>query len=161
QDYEPILSVKTWMLYKKLLPTKENKENRERLVKKIKRILSNKWPDHKINVHLFGSSVNLLGTSTSDIDLCVITPSKELENISALSVKLQKYNMEITECVTNAKVPIVKFWDPILLQNPIIICLVLNFLQMRYPPILPVLKVDRKNEDIDLLKVGHKNNESI
>ncbi|CAG8614363.1 14015_t:CDS:2 [Dentiscutata erythropus] len=42
-------------------------------------------------------------------------------------------------------------------------CMVLNFLQMCYPPILPVLKVDRKNEDedIDLLKVGYKNNESI
>ena len=29
------------------------------------------------------------------------------------------------------------------------------------PPILPVLKVNRKNEDIELLKVGYKNNELI
>ncbi|CAG8842245.1 22656_t:CDS:2, partial [Gigaspora margarita] len=214
QDNELILSAKMWMLYKTLLPSKKNNENRDRLVMKIEEILSNEWPGHEINVHLFGSSVNLLGTSASDVDLCVTTPNRELENISALSVKLQKYNMIITECVTNAKVPIVKFWDPTLnlacdinvnntqaLLNtrliksyvnldprtrPLVMtikhwarirklnstacgtlssytwtCMVLNFLQMRYPPILPVLKVGRKNEDIDLLKVGYKNNESI
>ena len=32
---------------------------------------------------------------------------------------------------------------------------------MRNPPILLVLKINRKNEDIELLKVGYKNNESI
>ncbi|CAG8556837.1 25738_t:CDS:2, partial [Gigaspora margarita] len=98
-----------WMLYKK------NNENRDRLVMKIEEILSNEWPGHEINVHLFGSSVNLLGTSTSDVDLCVTTPNRKLENIFALSVKLQK-------CAQN---------------------------------------VNRKNKDIDLLKVGYKNNESI
>ncbi|CAG8541703.1 13033_t:CDS:2, partial [Dentiscutata heterogama] len=196
-----------WMLYKKLLPSKKTNENRDRLVMKIEKILSNEWPDHEIEVYLFGSSVNLLGTSTSNVDLCITMPSRELENISALSVKLQKYNMKITECVTNAKVPIVKFLDPTLnlacdinvnntqaLLNTMLIksyvnldprarplvitikhwarirklnnaacgtlssytwtCMVLNFLQMRNPPILPVLKVNRKNEDIELLKLG-------
>ncbi|CAG8770246.1 7436_t:CDS:2, partial [Dentiscutata erythropus] len=220
QDNELILFTKMWMLYKKLLPSKKTNENRDRLVMKIKKILSNEWPDHEIEVHLFGSSVNLLGTSTSDVDLCITTPSRELENISVLFVKLQKYNMKITECVTNAKVPIVKFLDPTLyvtvyfyanfyycltydkaLLNTMLIksyvnldprarslvmtikhwaqirklnnaacgtllsytwtCMVLNFLQMRNPPILPVLKVNRKNEDIELLKVGYKNNELI
>ncbi|CAG8843294.1 4165_t:CDS:2, partial [Gigaspora margarita] len=74
----------------KLLPSKKNNENRDRLVLKIEKFLSKEWPDHKINVYLFGSSVNLLGTSISDVDLCITTPSRELENISALSVKLQK-----------------------------------------------------------------------
>ncbi|CAG8760589.1 21504_t:CDS:1, partial [Gigaspora margarita] len=35
-------------------------------------------------------------------------------------------------------------------------CMVLNFLQMRYPPILPVLKINEK----ELLEVEHKNNET-
>ncbi|CAG8822570.1 30896_t:CDS:2, partial [Racocetra persica] len=54
QDYELILSVKIWMLYKKLLPTKEYKEKRDKLVKEIEGILSKEWPDHKINIYLFG-----------------------------------------------------------------------------------------------------------
>ncbi|CAG8835263.1 30532_t:CDS:2, partial [Gigaspora margarita] len=58
------------------------------------------------------SSVNHLESSNSDVDICVTTLNKELENVFTLSEILQKHNMEIVECVSDAKVPIVKFWDP-------------------------------------------------
>ncbi|CAG8812368.1 2171_t:CDS:2, partial [Racocetra persica] len=65
-------------------------------------------------VHFMRSSVNFLGTSTSDVDICITTPSKKLENILTLSKKLQKHEMKVVKCVPKAKVPIVKFWDPTL-----------------------------------------------
>ncbi|CAG8554315.1 hypothetical protein C2G38_2165592 [Gigaspora rosea] len=171
------------------------------------------------------SSVNLLGISTSDVDICITTPHKDLEDIFILAEILQKSNLHIVECVGNAKVPIVKFWDPNLklacdaninhtvgvyntqlIRNyvkidqrvqPLVMiikywaqqrglnnaahgtlssyswtCMVLNFLQMRDPPILPVLqipniplgnKVDLSNcKNIDsFFKFGNKNYESI
>ncbi|CAG8815865.1 26879_t:CDS:2 [Gigaspora margarita] len=154
--------------------------------------------------------MNFLGISTSDVDICVMTPSKELENILILSEKLQKNKMKVVKCVSKAKVPIVKFLDPTLklacdinvnnaqaLHNtnliksyicldsrvhPLVMiikhwarrrdlndttcrtlssytwtCMVLNFLQMRYPPILPVLKISEK----ELLEVEYKNNDGL
>ncbi|CAG8713533.1 15785_t:CDS:2 [Gigaspora margarita] len=71
--------------YKKLLPTTIDEEKRNKFVDKIERILTFEWPSHEIKVIMFGSSMNFLGTSTSDIDLCVTTPSKELENMHTLS----------------------------------------------------------------------------
>ncbi|RIB18244.1 hypothetical protein C2G38_2245894 [Gigaspora rosea] len=157
---------------------------------------------------------DLARTSTSDVDICVMTPSKELEDILTLSEKLQKYEMKVVKCVPKAKVPIVKFWDPTLklacdinvnnaqaLYNtnliksyvcldsrvrPLVMiikhwaqrrdlndaacgtlssytwtCMTLNFLQMHYPPILPVLKINEKENENELLEVKYKNNESI
>ncbi|RIB08256.1 hypothetical protein C2G38_2212127 [Gigaspora rosea] len=40
-------------------------------------------------------------------------------------------------------------------------CMVLNFLQMRYPPILPVLKINEDENENELWKLITKNNESI
>ncbi|CAG8461659.1 2389_t:CDS:2 [Cetraspora pellucida] len=215
---EHLLSQGALELYKQLLPTEENYVKRRKLVVKIKNILSEE-------VYLFGSSVNLLGTVTSDVDICVSTPSSELENVFTLSEILQEHNMEIVECVSDAKVPIVKFWDPNLklvcdvnvnntigiyntqllrsyveidqrirplvmiikhwarqrglnnaargtLSSYTWVCIVLNFLQMCDPPILPVLQIPDiplNNEidlsvynDIDSYKgFGKQNQESI
>ncbi|CAG8802694.1 17422_t:CDS:2, partial [Gigaspora margarita] len=209
QDFECTLSNEMWKLYKKLLPTSIDEEKRKNFVKKIEGILNHEWPNFEIKVNMFGSSVNLLGTSTSDVDICVTTSSKELENMLTLSEKLQKHKMEVVKCVSNAKVPIVKFLDPTLklacdinvnnaqaLHNTNLIksyvcldskvrllvmiikhwawrrdlndatcgtlssytwtCMVLNFLQMCYPPILLVLKISEK----ELLEVEYKNNDS-
>ncbi|CAG8772748.1 27811_t:CDS:2 [Gigaspora margarita] len=76
-------------LYEKLLTTNIDEEQRKNFVKKIERILNYEWSNFGIKVNMFGSSVNFLGTSTSDVDICVTTSSKELENILTLSKKLQ------------------------------------------------------------------------
>ncbi|KAJ1933736.1 hypothetical protein EC988_009024, partial [Linderina pennispora] len=50
-------------------------------------------------------------TSRSDVDICLTTQHKELENVFVLNKALRKYGMR-TYCVPHARVPIVKSWDP-------------------------------------------------
>ncbi|RUO96719.1 hypothetical protein BC936DRAFT_141565 [Jimgerdemannia flammicorona] len=139
------------------------------------------------------SSENNLGTSNSDVDICVTTPWTGLRNVYTLAKGLKKHGMQKVYCVPRAKVPIVKMEDPSLdlacdinvnntlaLQNTRMIktyveidprvrplamiikhwarqrvlndaanggtlstytwtCMIINFLQMREPPILPTL----------------------
>ena len=53
-------------LYEDLLPPPENRQNRKKVVEKLKGILQEKWPQDDIRVSVFGSSGNLLCTSKSD-----------------------------------------------------------------------------------------------
>jgi DNA polymerase sigma len=53
-------------LYDRLLPTEESEARRRLLVEKLERILHQEWPGNEFNVHVFGSSGNLLCTSDSD-----------------------------------------------------------------------------------------------
>ncbi|KAF0480816.1 pap 25a associated domain family [Gigaspora margarita] len=212
--FESTLIKEMWNLYKKLLPNHEDEVKRKTFVKKIEKILNFEHPNSEIKVDMFGSSITCLGTSTSDVDICITTPNKKLEDIHTLSEKLQKYEIKVLKCVHKAKVPIVKFLNPILelacnininyaqavhntnliksyvcldsRVHPLVMiikhwaqrrdlndatrrtlssytwtCMVLNFLQMRYPPISPVLKINRKGNQKELLKFECKNNESI
>lgn len=99
-------------LYKRLLPSKESEERRRRLVGKLELILKNRWPDHKIKVNVFGSTGNKLGTTDSDVDICITTDCKELEQVCVLADFLANQGMQRVVCVSVAKVPIVKVWDP-------------------------------------------------
>ncbi|KAJ9639351.1 hypothetical protein H2199_006384 [Coniosporium tulheliwenetii] len=180
-------------LYDQLLPSPESDGRRKVFVKKLERILREEWPGTDFQVHVFGSSGNLLCTSDSDVDICIQTPMKKLETVHMLAEALAKHGMEKVVCVPSAKVPIVKIWDPELrlacdmnvnntlaLENTRMIktyvqiddrvrplamiikywtsrrilndaafggtlssytwiCMILNFLQTREPPILPAL----------------------
>jgi DNA polymerase sigma len=53
-------------LYNRLLPTPESERRRHLLVEKLEKILHKEWPGNEFNVHVFGSSGNLLCTSESD-----------------------------------------------------------------------------------------------
>lgn len=53
-------------LYDRILPSKDSDERRTRFVKKLERILNEKWPGNNIGVHVFGSSGNMLCTNESD-----------------------------------------------------------------------------------------------
>ncbi|CAG8464186.1 20845_t:CDS:2 [Racocetra persica] len=213
---EKSLSEAIYSLYEELLPTNESHERRKQFIDKIERILNEEWPDHEIKVNLFGSSVNSLGTSTSDVDICVTTPWNGLKNINILARGMKKHGMQGIYCVPKAKVPIVRLWDPTLyvimrvntyvdidsrvrplammikhwarqrvlndaakggtLSTYTWTCMILNFLQMRDPPILPVLhKIPHEPnivhgvdvsfyEDIEKLEGfgnSNKNNESV
>ncbi|KAI9832188.1 MAG: hypothetical protein M1819_004540 [Sarea resinae] len=180
-------------LYDRLLPSAESDQRRGIFVRKLEDLLNNEWPGNSIKVNVFGSSGNLLCTSDSDVDICITTPMKELENVCMLANALAEHGMERVVCVPHAKVPIVKIWDPELqlacdmnvnntlaLENTRMIktyveidervrplamiikhwtkkrilndaalggtlssytwiCMIINFLQTREPPILPVL----------------------
>ncbi|MCJ1392822.1 hypothetical protein MMC18_005693 [Xylographa bjoerkii] len=99
-------------LYNRILPSAESEERRAKFIKKLEKILNEQWPGNDIKVHIFGSSGNLLCTSDSDVDICITTPMKALERVCLLAKALAEHGMERVVCVPNAKVPIVKIWDP-------------------------------------------------
>ncbi|KAG0355695.1 hypothetical protein BG005_005372 [Podila minutissima] len=192
-EREAKLSMEMIDLFESLLPTEESHNRRTRLIKKIEDILHLEWPGQDIKAEPFGSTVNGLGTSTSDVDLCITTTWPGLKNVQMLATAFRKHGMQKVFCVAGAKVPIVKLWDPELhlscdmnintplgLMNTQLIktyvaidprvrpfamiikhwarkrvlndaanggtistytwiCIVINFLQMRSPPILPAL----------------------
>ncbi|KAG0034361.1 hypothetical protein BGZ81_005037 [Podila clonocystis] len=192
-EREAKLSMEMIDLFESLLPTEESHNRRTRLIKKIEDILRLEWPGQDIKAEPFGSTVNGLGTSTSDVDLCITTAWSGLKNVQMLATAFRKHGMQKVFCVAGAKVPIVKLWDPELhlscdmnINTPLglmntrmiktyvaidprvrpfamiikhwarkrvlndaanggtistytWICIVINFLQMRSPPILPAL----------------------
>ncbi|RMZ78561.1 hypothetical protein DV738_g3819, partial [Chaetothyriales sp. CBS 135597] len=193
-ELEQALSEDITRLYEKLLPTPESEERRAKFVQKLHNILHDRWPSAALKVNVFGSTGNNLGTLDSDIDVCVTTDSAEMTRVCSIADLLAKNGMERVVCVSSAKVPIVKLWDPVLqvacdlnvnntiaLENTAMvksyvdidprvrplamiikywakrrilndaalggtlssyawICLTLNFLQTRSPPILPSLQ---------------------
>ncbi|KAI6085259.1 hypothetical protein F4821DRAFT_261100 [Hypoxylon rubiginosum] len=228
-DEERRLTTDIRELYDALQPTEKVEVKRGLLVKKLEKILNDAWPGHEIRVHLFGSSGNLLCSDDSDVDICIVTPWKELEGVCMLAELLAKHGMEKVVCVSSAKVPIVKIWDPELqlacdmnvnntlaLENTRMIktyvqidervrplamiikywtrrrkvndaafggtlssytwiCMIIAFLQIRQPPVLPALhqrhqqKLAKKDseiasfaDDVDKLKgFGGKNKSSL
>ncbi|WEW56420.1 hypothetical protein PRK78_001863 [Emydomyces testavorans] len=187
-------------LYKTLLPSVESEQRRVKFVQKLENLLNAQWPGNDIKVHVFGSSGNKLCSSDSDVDICITTPFKELERVCVLADFLAKSGMQRIVCVSHAKVPIVKIWDPELqvacdmnvnntmaLENTRMIrtyvevdervrplamivkhwtkrrilndaalggtlssytwiCLIINFLQTRSPPVVPSLQQRAINE---------------
>ncbi|PGH05271.1 hypothetical protein AJ80_08379 [Polytolypa hystricis UAMH7299] len=109
---EEALTKEMTELYQKLLPSPESEERRSRFVQKLENMLNKQWPGNDIEVHIFGSSGNKLYSSDSDVDICITTPFKELERVCILADFLAKNGMERVVCVSHAKVPIVKIWDP-------------------------------------------------
>ncbi|KAI8069100.1 uncharacterized protein B0P05DRAFT_551557, partial [Gilbertella persicaria] len=221
---EDNLSIDIIQLYYELLPSKESHDRRIKFVKLMEKILNSEWPEHDIKANVFGSSVNDLGTSSSDVDLCITTPWSGLRNVRILAKLFRKCGMQHIVCVPRAKVPIVRLFDPelqlscdinvnntIALQNtkmiktyvaldprvrPLIMiikhwtkqrslndaanggtlssytwtCMIINFLQQRHPPILPVLhSIENEDKDenyffdnVDKLKgFGAENHESL
>ncbi|KAK0730316.1 hypothetical protein B0H67DRAFT_548289 [Lasiosphaeris hirsuta] len=229
EDDERKLSTDMRELYDRLLPTKEVEINRKKLVQKLEKLFNDEWPGNAIQVHLFGSSGNLLCSDDSDVDICITTTWRGMENVCLIADFLDRHGMKKVVCVKSAKVPIVKMWDPELnlacdmnvnntlaLENTRMvrtyvgiddrvrqlamvikywtrrrilneaafggtlssytwICLIIAFLQVREPPILPALhqlhdkKLLRKDgtrsefaDDLDKLRgLGAKNKDSI
>ncbi|KAF9894077.1 hypothetical protein FE257_009050 [Aspergillus nanangensis] len=193
-DEEKRLTADMLEVYDRLLPSAESDDRRRQLVRKLEKLFNDHWPGHDIKVNVFGSSGNKLCSSDSDVDICITTTYKELEHVCLLADVLARHGMERVVCVSHAKVPIVKIWDPELrlacdmnvnntlaLENtrmvrtyveidervrPLAmvikywtkrrilcdaglggtlssytwICLIINFLQTRNPPILPSLQ---------------------
>ncbi|KAJ1915080.1 hypothetical protein H4219_004508 [Mycoemilia scoparia] len=199
-------------------PTAESIESKRDYVEKLDAILKAEFPGQDIETHIFGSSVNGLGTSSSDVDICLTTGYAEIEDVVFLSKALRRHGIE-TVCIPNARVPIIKAWDPqlriasdinvnntIALYNtrmiqtfvaidsrvkPFVMAiknwaksrkindaaqggtlspyawvnLALNFLQMRSPPILPVLHPPKptmaSKEEIETGRVDVEFNDDI
>lgn len=109
---ETKLTAEMQELYSQLVPNDESINRRTRFVQKLESMLQTRWPGQQINVSVFGSTGNCLGTSDSDVDICITTDCKELEHVCSIAELLDKNGMERIVCVSSAKVPIVKVWDP-------------------------------------------------
>ncbi|CZR62895.1 related to polynucleotide adenylyltransferase [Phialocephala subalpina] len=112
EDEERKLSTDMRELYDRLLPSSESDGKREALVQKLENLFNTEWPGHNIKVHMFGSSGNMLCTDTSDVDICITTDWKAMEGVCIIADLLARNGMEKVICVSTAKVPIVKIWDP-------------------------------------------------
>lgn len=66
EDEERTLSTDMREIYDRLLPSPEDRANREKLVMKLEKMFNDEWPGHDIRVHPFGSSGNLLCSDDSD-----------------------------------------------------------------------------------------------
>ena len=111
-DQEQRLSTKIEDLYNRLVPTPDSVDRRRRLIEKLEQMLTGRWPDSAITVNVFGSTGNSLGTSDSDVDICITTDNKEMSRVCSIAELLARHGMERVVCVSSAKVPIVKCWDP-------------------------------------------------
>ncbi|KAF9879467.1 hypothetical protein CkaCkLH20_03010 [Colletotrichum karsti] len=112
EDEERKLTTDMRELYDRLIPTEKVEANRKKLVVKLEKIFNEEWPGNDIRVNLFGSSGNLLCSDDSDVDICITTPWKEMEMVCMIANLLAKKGMEKVVCISAAKVPIVKIWDP-------------------------------------------------
>ncbi|KAG9237951.1 zinc finger protein-like protein [Amylocarpus encephaloides] len=112
EDEERSLTTDMRELYDRLLPTPESEDRRKQLIEKLEKLFNAEWPGHDIKVHVFGSSGNLLCTDESDVDICITTDAKEMEGVCLIADLLARNGMERVICVSTAKVPIVKIWDP-------------------------------------------------
>ncbi|KUJ09281.1 uncharacterized protein LY89DRAFT_282298 [Mollisia scopiformis] len=112
EDEERILSTDMRELYDRLLPSPEKDEKRDALIRKLENLFNTEWPGHNIKVHMFGSSGNMLCTDQSDVDICITTDWKEMEGVCIIADLLARSGMKKVICVSTAKVPIVKVWDP-------------------------------------------------
>ncbi|EXL44250.1 hypothetical protein FOCG_14396 [Fusarium oxysporum f. sp. radicis-lycopersici 26381] len=112
EDEERKLATDMREVYDRLLPTAAVEENRKKLVSKLEKTFNDEWPGHDIRVNLFGSSGNLLCSDDSDVDICITTTWRELEDVCMIANLLAKRGMEKVVCISAAKVPIVKIWDP-------------------------------------------------
>jgi hypothetical protein len=77
-------------LYGRLLPSAESDERRTTLIKKLEHMMKDEWPEHNIEVAVFGSSGNLLSSDDSDVDICVTTSLKKLESMHSLAMLLHR-----------------------------------------------------------------------
>ncbi|ORY86515.1 hypothetical protein LY90DRAFT_498742 [Neocallimastix californiae] len=195
KEYAVSLEKEMMDFYLKNVPTEESKMKKLSLLKRIQKMFSERYPTLGIKAHLFGSSVNELGTYNSDVDICLTTRDRidcELRDMEVIKRILEDNGITQVRTTPNAKVPICNFVDPetnlscdinvnntIALYNtkmiqtyalidervkPLIMTikyfakqrmlndaktgtlssycwvnLVINFLQMRRPPILPCL----------------------
>ncbi|KAL2312315.1 Poly(A) RNA polymerase cid11 [Schizosaccharomyces pombe] len=107
------LTNECWKLYMRLKPSNEEVSRRQQFVDKLRTILSTEIKDAKLDLFVFGSTENNLAIQQSDVDVCIITNgSKYLNSTCQLAQLLYSYGMKQIVCVSRARVPIVKIWDP-------------------------------------------------
>lgn len=112
------LSDDLWTLYRALLPTEASVSLMRSLLERLQRMVDREWPaSRRFTVHPFGSSVTLLGTRFSDLDVCFIpsAPSSMSQTIvmSEITSMLRRNRVQKIDLRrASARVSVVRFVDP-------------------------------------------------
>lgn len=97
-------------------PTEAEVAQRIEVVDTIKKLIQKKWPQHGVNAFVFGSFATNLYLPGSDIDMVIISKSRNFWQIKSslyqLSAALRSSGIgNQIEVISKARVPIVKFKD--------------------------------------------------
>jgi len=142
-------------------PSKEDRSTREDLVKKIKRVVKDSYPDAVVMV--FGSCATNLNLPNSDIDLLVYYPEvKEVTMLNKLCNNLVKHiEVQSIEPLKFTKVPLIKLREKhtkinvdisFNRTNGIYCVKLVKFLQKKYPelrPLILILKAFLKSRELN------------
>ncbi|KAF9093838.1 hypothetical protein BGX29_009783 [Mortierella sp. GBA35] len=108
-------------LYQRLVPGQEYMNKRAKLIQKLQGILNAGFPGQQLRLEVFGSYASGLGSESSDADLCITTEYFEqtasYNNVRNVARVLQRGGMIQVQPIMNARVPIVKFVDPVTRTN--------------------------------------------
>ncbi|CAM6059569.1 unnamed protein product [Sphagnum tenellum] len=115
--YRPDLETFTPQLlaiHKGLIPSQEEKKKQRQFLAHLDSLVCSDWPGAKL--FLYGSCANDFGVCNSDIDVCLAVDDENFTK-AQLVVKmaeiLRSDNMQNVQALTHARVPIVKFTDPV------------------------------------------------
>ncbi|GJD11852.1 UTP:RNA uridylyltransferase 1 [Galdieria sulphuraria] len=110
-------------IHQRIRPTKDESIRKASLFRHLYKLCQNEWKH--CDLWMFGSSINSFGLRSGDLDMCLTVPSEDaihrvtgerLEErhiVNRLGVILRQAKMENVECRFRARVPIVKFHDPL------------------------------------------------
>ncbi|KAF9286025.1 hypothetical protein BGZ74_001369 [Mortierella antarctica] len=104
-------------LFKAHAPSDRYKALRSDLIKRLQKIIDKTFPGSQLRIEAFGSYASGLGSDTSDADLCITRDNFDryarYNNLRVISVALRNGGMTKILPILNARVPIVKFVDPL------------------------------------------------
>jgi len=122
---DPYQTVTETALYvhQRIRPTRDESIRKASLFRHLYKLCQNEWKH--CDLWMFGSSINSFGLRSGDLDMCLTVPSEdaihrvtgehldERHIVNRLGVILRQAKMENVECRFRARVPIVKFHDPL------------------------------------------------
>ncbi|KAF9201387.1 hypothetical protein BGZ49_008370 [Haplosporangium sp. Z 27] len=104
-------------LYQSQVPSQECVLARERLMQRLQRMLDSAFPGDNLRLEQFGSGASGLGSESSDADLCITTTSfqksRPYNDMNSIANILRRAGMKYVQPIPGARVPIVKFVDPV------------------------------------------------
>ncbi|GJQ10414.1 hypothetical protein GpartN1_g2205.t1 [Galdieria partita] len=110
-------------IHQRIKPTRDESIRKASLFRHLYKLCQNEWKH--CDLWMFGSSINSFGLRSGDLDMCLTVPSEdaihrvtgeqldERHIVNRLGVILRQAKMESVECRIRARVPIVKFHDPL------------------------------------------------
>ncbi|KAK3841687.1 MAG: hypothetical protein J3R72DRAFT_385307, partial [Linnemannia gamsii] len=118
---EHLALMETWVehWYPQLISDEESMVAKQELLARLQSLFDAQFPDAGLQLRPFGSYVTGLANKYSDIDICIFVeperfhPYAPHSDVRHLAWFLENEKMQNVIAITDAKVPIVKFIDPI------------------------------------------------